>query len=272
MLGTRRYALYTPPPAAPAAAPTYDADASLYFAALTTPPTDTYKNAVNTFILARKADGSWSLFDWLVCLAAETQQASLVNMKNPAKSMSAVGAVGTEIIFTASRGWKGDAVAGYLSFGEAYAAAGNQFAQNNATAGVYCNQQNGSSSSTHMSDLEASFIKLRIVPTTGGSNETFRINDSSATVSATSTTRTGHRGMVRRDSANKHAYRNGALIASVAVASATVSAQPGILLRGATQFSPDQLAFAYSGAALSDAQMANLHTDLVTMLTVFGAN
>jgi hypothetical protein len=60
--------------------PTYDVDAEAYFARMTTQPTTTFKERVDTFIKAQKASGLWAKKKVLVLLVGETQQGSLLNM------------------------------------------------------------------------------------------------------------------------------------------------------------------------------------------------
>lgn len=60
---------------------TFDKDAISYFQRMTTPPSDSFKLRVNTFIKEQKASGLWDKKAVIVLLQAESAQAATLNMK-----------------------------------------------------------------------------------------------------------------------------------------------------------------------------------------------
>jgi hypothetical protein len=263
------------------AAASYDADVLAYVATFAVDPGVTYKNALQTCVSGLKTDGVWTILDWLLDLEAPEQEPSLKNLKNPAQTLSTVGTVGTQIIYTANPaaggtkgGWEGDGSVGYLTFGVTFDSMAN-FALDSATVGAWCNNQGaGSGAKPHVSDLHASFYRIVLNAASGGSQETFRGNDSNSGNSATSTDRKGHRTVTVDGSNSKNFYKAGAaVVTAVARTSAGVSSGNGALLcQQGTVFCADRLAAAYAGGALNATQVANLHSRLNAFLTARGSN
>ena len=250
-----------------ASPPAYDADAVALFARMTSEPDAERKGLINALIVGAKDDGWWSSLDWLTLLAAHDSQASLLNWKPGSKTLTNSGAT-----FTTDRGWTGDASSAYLSLGEAFNASGNLFSQDNASVGAWCNLQGAAGGvKPHVSDLNTTSVRVMLNAGAGGGQETFRINDATNTPPGTSASRLGHRTIVRADSANKKFSKGGSATSSYGVASVGTRSDHGCLLRSLTNYVDDRLAAFYSGGALSDTDIANIHGRLNTYLTAIGA-
>jgi hypothetical protein len=264
----RRYYTGNLAASAPAAGVSMDADTTALVARMTSAPDSTRQNLINNLIVDAKADGWWTKLDWFVALAAHDSQASLLNWKPGSKAMTTAGT----ITFDTNLGYRGDGSTGYLTFGEAYNAGGNQYALNSCSLGAYCNQQNGvAGNRVHMGDLEASLNRVRFNAASGGAAETWRLNASVNTNAPVSTTRTGHRTIVRTDSSNNHFYKGGVKTSSTQ-ASANVPTAHGSVLRALTEYCADRMAVVYFGTQLTDGDVANINTRVSTFLTAIGAN
>lgn len=96
-----------------AAGPTYSAEATAYFAAITAPLGDPLKELVDDLVASLKADSVWPLIDWLGLGPMHDEQAARVNLKNPAQ----VASIGGSPVFAAKQGYAGDNTAAYLDSG-----------------------------------------------------------------------------------------------------------------------------------------------------------
>lgn len=245
---------------------TDDVDAAAYIAALTAPPSAAERARLNALVRGLKADGVWTLIDRLNVLAAETQQAGLRDLRNPAKTLTLSGGV----TFTADRGFTGDGTTGYLDLGEPFAFTGAGFVQNSATLGIWINVQSGTVSKQPIGNIANSARSSMVAPSSG--SWLFRINDATDDVSSpTGSTRLGHRTITRTGAAVKRSFVNGALTAGLTTASVGVNTTNGVLLRNGGAYSDDRMAAFYSGAGLSDAQVAALHGRLNSYLSGKGA-
>lgn len=251
-----------------ATAPSVDAAATAYSAAMTTPLTSGRLALVSDLVVALKAASAWTPLDWLCLLAQETAQGGRVNLRNPAKILSAVNSP----IFTADRGFAGDGATSYLDFGERFDAAGNGFALNSATLGAWCNQQGASIGSKPHIGQAASPARAIINAHGGSSTVSVRINDSTNTpLDQGAFSRLGHRTAIRTDASTKRLFMGGGAAQASNVASATGNTSNGRTLAEAATFTDDRLAVVYSGGALTDAQRAALHSALSTYLAAIGA-
>lgn len=245
-----------------------DSDVAAYIAALTTPPSAAERARLNTLVRGLKADGVWALLDRLNVLAAETQQAGLRDLRNPAKTLT----VGGTITFTADRGFLGDGTSGYLDYGEAFAFTGAQFSLNSATLGIWCNAEGTGGVKTHIGNV-ANSPRSAITPRTTAGAETFLANDATGDTLMTSNgSRLGHRTFSRTGAAVKRGFFNGTRTADLTTASTAVNTANGSLLRSGTGYADDRLAAAYSGGGLTDAQVAALHARLSAYLSGKGAS
>lgn len=253
-----------------AAQPGYDVDAAAYFARMAVQESAEFKTAVNTFVINCKADGVWELLDRFYLGATNQVSNSLYCLRNAGKSFSYQGS-GT---FTPDKGWAGDGSTGYIDFGEVPNAAGNQYALDSASFGVYCNgsPETGTGNFWHLGMNGNG--RVRLTARVSGQQEGGRVNSSSDDTNIrVSTTRTGLRSASRVNNTNAKYFYGGALSADVAKASASpVSALNITLLRNDTSYCPDQIAAGFSGGGMTEAQMADLCSHITTLLTALGAN
>lgn len=252
------------------AGPSYDADALSLFAAMTVQPNDTDKGLYNDFIVGLKADGVWARPGWITIFAAHDAQAARLNIKAPSKSYSAANSPA----FTVNRGFSGDGVSSYLTMGEALTADGN-YALDNSSAGVWCNLQGSATGLRPQFGKIGSGNPATIIRghDTAGSNESYVMNDATASVARASTgSRTGFRVVSRPSAGVKRSYFNGVPTSNLAVSATGISATAHGILRHDNIYTDDRIAAAFSGAALSDAEVEALYNRLNTFLTAKGAN
>lgn len=253
----------------PASGVSYEAEASAYFAAMTSQPDDTRKGLINTLVAGLKADGVWPRLDWLCLFASHDAQSSCVNLINPAKSAAPTNSPA----FTADRGFSGDGSTSYVIFSEVMNAVGNLAVLDDASFFSYCNLQGAgvAGSGYHFSQATSSF-RAAITATSSG-NDNFRVNDTTSSTLRASTSRTGFRAGSRNSSSSKKGYYNGTLVADLTLTSTNMAGLAAQILRsGTNSYSQDRIAASGWGASLSDTQMAALHTRLHTYLTSIGAN
>jgi len=251
-------------------ASSYSAEATAYFAAMTTQPDATRKGLIDTLIVALKAGANaWSALDRFVLFASHDSQSALLDAHDPTKSASAVNSP----VFTTDRGFAGDAASSHIDFGEPGNAAGNQMTQNSASMGVWINAQGATSGLRFLAGQTGAAYRLTVTGRNTTGNETFRASDATDSVSRANTgTRLGHRTSVRPDASTKLSYLNGGNQVSVSLASTGVAATNNTVLRAGTNYSDDRAAAAYLGASLTATQVSELHTALNTYLTAIGAN
>jgi hypothetical protein len=249
----------------------YDSDAQSYFAAMSGQPDSTRKGLLNDLVVGLKADGVWPSLDWLVLLASHDEQSARLNAIIPSKAVAAINSPA----FTPNLGFTGDASSSYVVFGETLGAAGKA-TLNSATIGVWCNQTGGTLTglSSHFGRASNATPQATIRPQgSSGSSDQIALNDNNGANFRQSTgTRNGHRTAVRLDGNVKQGFFNGARVFnSTAVAVVGIANGNMSLLRNDTAYSADRLAAAYTGAGLTDALVAALHSRLSTYLTAIGA-
>ncbi|PJN95104.1 hypothetical protein CNY89_10465 [Amaricoccus sp. HAR-UPW-R2A-40] len=250
------------------AGPPLHAATAAYIAAMTMPPDATRRGHIDTLIAGLDADGDWPGIDWMVCLAAHdvvggVSQAGRLNMKNPAKSLTAVNSP----VFSAL-GVTGDGATSYLTAGETANAVGNSYSQNSACIGVWCNQQSGAAGIVaHAGNLNAA-PRMRISPGTATSSH--RINDATS-LSYNGGSRLGGRILTRTGSTTKILYKDGVEVATDTAVSDFVQAADVCALRAGTSYCDDRLAFFFYGGGLSAAAVARIHARVQTFLAAIGA-
>jgi hypothetical protein len=154
--------------------------------------------------------------------------------------------------------------------GEAWNAVGNSYALNNASVGVVVNAQ---TDATSRNILGTTTLLNTTLNTRGsGGNTAFRVNaGSNGTLATAPTSKLGHWAATRRDSANMHGFKDGALISTVAQVSSSIASGNVSVLRATTTYDNNRVSAFWWGQAMSDAQMLALHTRLATYLTAIGA-
>lgn len=252
-----------------AAAASYSAEATAYFAAMSSQPDDTRKGLIDTLIGGLKTDGIWTKLDWLLLIAAHDSQAARVNAITPSKVASVVNSP----TFTTDRGYAGDGATSYIDFGEAYNAGGNQFSQDSACAGVWINTSAATALVSQMGQVATSTGRVLIRARNSSGNETFELNNAGGDTSqANPGTRAGHRAASRTGSAVLRSFFNGTRVADLTTASTEASTGTICVLRSTASYTADRAAAAYCGSGLTDTEMGNIHTRLNTFLTAIGAN
>jgi len=250
------------------AAAAYDSDAAAYFARFSVDPGGTFKGYVNTFVLALKSAGVWSKLDHIGMFATPLSADSLLDLRDASASFS----VGGTTTFTPNRGIAGNGVDGYVGFPEALAAAGNQFTQDSASFGVYCNLQGALGTGTQVPHLGGTSSARTVYLANDTGQEIGRINQTANSTNVrVSSTRQGHRAGSRTSSTATRYFFNGAFTTAFTPASATVDAFIATLGRNGTAYVDDRFSAAWSGGSLTDAEQANLDTALHSLMTSIGA-
>jgi hypothetical protein len=204
--------------------------------------------------------------DFLFPLALNSAVAQLMNFYSPYRTATQHG--GT---LTPGSGWTGDgATFAYLVNDAGFAPSGAKFALNSASGYAYCNQQNGGTGSRpHIGgdDPNSHFWQNACGD---GTNENFQANDFAGSVSRVGADRKGMRGIDRPDAATKKAYFNGALVATVAMASGSIVGKP-CLGRLNANYSSDRFGAWGQGRSLGDAKQGTAYTAVHNFLVALGA-
>lgn len=252
--------------------PTYDSNATALFAAMPVQPSSARKQLISDAFVSLKSQGAFALLDVIHVHAGHDLSSVLLNWKNPALYPMQIF---NTVTFTTDRGLQGDAVSGYIETSYLMSGGGNQFSQDAATIGSYVNatpSDVGNNAATIGMDTTSGSLSF-IRPRDGTNSMAGRLNSSANSNSAAVTTRLGHRGLTRLDSANMQFYKDGVPLGS---ASANPSFAPQAktiqYFRLGTGYGADRLAYAYAGGKLSDAQTASVASAMLTFLTAIGAN
>lgn len=251
------------------AGPLLHAATAAYISALTTPLDATRRGHTNALIAGINADGDWPAIDWMVCFAAHdvvggVSQAGRLNMRNPAKSLTAVNSP----VFSAL-GVVGDGATSYLTGGETAGAGGNVYSRDSASLGVWCNLQSETAGIVaHAGNLNTSSPRMRVSP--GTSTSGHRLNDATS-LSYNEGVRTGGRILVRTGPTTKLLYKGGVEVASASTASEVVQGEHMCVLRSGTGYCNDRLSFWFTGGGLSAAAVARIHARVQTFLAAIGA-
>lgn len=236
----------------------YDPDAQAAFDAMTVQPATARKQLYSDFIAGLKADGLWSLIEWISLRAAHDSQAARLDLRNPSRSSSVSGAPS----FTIDKGYMGDG-ASYLTTGVVNNSAA-LFMQNSATLFSFVNVAGngpliGASSNT--------FLR-----TGTGNTQDGRVNSTTNT-STTASGPLGFAAVSRTDASTQKHYRNGQLLATGTAASASAAMNEIRFYQasGIGTFA-GRAALEGFGAGMTDAQIAALNTRVQTLISAIGAN
>lgn len=244
-----------------------DADAQAYINGYAPNSSSTFKTALNDFVVGLKADGLWSGLDWL-CVPADTSAGFLRNLRNLAKTASAVNLP----TYTAYRGFMGDGSSAHIDVNEPWSADGNNMVRDSGVEGIYINVQTNTANVAIMGNSGTTRRHL-IQARAGTGSTTVQLNSGTAAVFETNpTTKIGHKTVVRADSASLRTFVNGAFVSNPASTStSTIGVDNGTVLRSTTAYSPDRAALFYSGSAMSDSQVSAMNSRMTTFLTAIGA-
>jgi hypothetical protein len=188
----------------------YETESEAIFAAFTTPPDDTRKGHIDTFVAALKTAGVWAKLDILYVFAAADSQAAGINWKNPGTyDASQINSPA----FTADRGFASNGTSSHINTGFTPSTAGGNFSQNSAhmagrlldngtDAGSRIGGQSLSAgNSTHMETTRASF---------SGGVAVYVMCGGSQILTGASATCVAHHIASRTNSTTLTAYFNGA--------------------------------------------------------------
>jgi hypothetical protein len=236
-------------------------------AAMTGAPTADRVSLINSTIKLLKATGVWPLLDVLYVMGAHDAQAASLNWKNPGTySLAVTGSP----VFTADRGYKGDGVSGYLTAsGYDPSTAGLNYTQDSATAGAYIQAAPTTPSSF---ELAVQLGIMRLATAAAVTTLVIRANDGTG-LNTAGVYGVGHFATRRSAASVRSAWKNGASINSDATASTAMGTSFNLLANSAAASPSDaRLSMAYLGGSMPDAQMALLHSTMLTYLTAVGAN
>ncbi|HEX8414601.1 MAG TPA: hypothetical protein VF637_12065 [Sphingomicrobium sp.] len=261
LIGAIGYAGTTAATITNTAAAGYDADSTSYFAAMTVQPDTTRKGVIDALIVGLKADGVWAKLDLFYLLAAHDAQAARLNAKSPGfNTLSAINSP----VFTANRGYQGDASSAYLDAGASPAALTN-FQQNSAFMALRSRVTSfgkwaGTTGAAQSFQVDIS-----------GSSANCRLNSLSSTSGMpTSATALSPFVFSRTSSTTVDMYALGNT-ASSAATSAARSSSTVTLFRESSSYSSPQLAYYAMGGGLTAAEAASLNSRIQTYFTAVGA-
>lgn len=219
--------------------------------------------AIDGLIRALVAAGIWSRLDLLHVLAAHDPQAARLNWIGPAYELAAYNSP----IFAANRGFKGDGAAAYLdTVGYNPSGGGTRYGLNDASFGVWVLTPNSVPGGIDIYLGESRMA--RRTPT--HTDYHLRINDASTAYGPGGDVGAFF-GADRPNSATKRQYRNGTLNGAFATASTVSASYLRVLGAGSGSYSNVEVAAAFAGASLTDAQHAALYAALRTYLVTMGA-
>lgn len=253
-----------------AAAPSYSAEATAYFAAMSSQPSDARKVLINALIAGLKTDGVWSKLDLFYLLASHDAQSARVNAKTPASNTITETAT---VTFTADRGYMTDGDTGYLDTNFNPATAGGNWSRHSASLFSWVNSTTRNTPSSLATSAGNTAATITSLHRTAGDVFGGRLNASTTSAFGLVTTRVGSRCLSRTASTTTNAQVDGAESGSASVvASAALTSQNIFLLRQATRSNEcDRLACAALGGGLSGAEMTALHNRVSTYLTAIEA-
>lgn len=254
------------------APPSYSAEATAYFAAMSVQPDATRKSALDTLISSLKTGGVWAKLDWLTVHAAHDEQAARVNAVNPAQ----VASVGVAPTFTTDRGYTGNGTTQYLNTGWNASTAGGKFTQNDCSMGVWCGTDVTASGQYDLGNSNAT-----ICARSGTGSPMTAQSASGSTITLPASTSVGFTSWSRTGSTAGVAYKNGAALGT-AISSTSTTLRNAPFLIGAANTSTTGTVTAGSfstrrnqavcwGSQLSGAEQLALYNALATYMTAVGA-
>ncbi|TIO14922.1 MAG: hypothetical protein E5X86_22650 [Mesorhizobium sp.] len=249
----------------------YSAEAEALFARFTTPPTESRKALIDTFITSLKTAGVWTKLDALWVMAAADEQAARQNWKQDLYNLTAISSP----TFTADRGFTNNGSTSHLTTGFTPSTAGGQWTLDSAHLGVW-SRTNAVVAGAVMGGRTTSTTGQALMTLRSTSDVcTVRINQD-GTVSSTNTNSSGDFIARRSVAASAALYRNGAVVVSGAAVSTTLPAAAivigGINTGGVvTTSNTYELAQASLGATLSDAEITAFYNAKLTYLQAVGA-
>ncbi len=230
----------------------YDTDVQAWYDAHSTAPSPTWAGHVNTFVLGLKAGGTWTKKDRIGIFRGETEQGSLVDLKQPSKPWVTVGAPTHE----AGLGFALNTLnTQYISSGELPTASPNTYALNSAAMGVGCYADGDSGARYHLGLVTGGrfYIAARDV----GGDELVLLNGTATSILQANTgTVVGRRAASRTASNIIAGFAQGVKTLAGTAVSTTVPSGGNVTVgHNGGVFGGDSFNFAWYGAGHSDAEI-----------------
>jgi hypothetical protein len=263
----RRFAPWTPP-----TGPTYDADATAYFAAVIQNQgadlTALTKGAINDFVVSLKGGTNpWARISRLVILGNEHSIAARTDLRQPTKIWTASGAPA----FEAFKGYTGDRTAAFLTSNDLLTTE-PLMSRESVSHFVWVNSVATGTAIYQMGTTTAAYLRLQACSNAGLAN-VHSTGDGGATGPAGTTTRLGFRAGVRSNATDRQFYFDPATnveFGTTAANSAVIPALPVTLFRSNTSYGGDRLWTAGYGASLTGDQVLQLYNNLETLRAAMG--
>lgn len=214
-----------------------------------------WQDAINTLVVAAKANGYWTTADRFYVFAADVETNALINWKNP------TGTAATNVsatAFAAKQGFTGDGAADYIQ-SDLLPNAGVNYQQDNCGLAAYIRTYGsgiwiGCSAEGSLAINNSSVATLRIQSTT---------NTSGITASGTS----GLKSAVRTASNAVQAFNGSTSLGTNTTASTARSSTAFTFLRSIRGFGTDQISFGWIGASFNGTVSGAMQTDVAAFLT-----
>jgi hypothetical protein len=242
----------------------YDPAAAAFFSRLTTPPTSARKTLYNNFFKSLRTAGLLTKGDFCYLTAAADNQAARQNLLANQYNATAVSSP----TFTADQGYAGDGAAAYLDTNSVQSSFGN--AKQNSYSLFVWSRTDVAADNSYDSGVSNSNNTGVIGKTSTGSQLLCRTNSTTPTNPSVANS-LGFYGWTRTGATTGAVYKNRANVASVSSTSAALTAGSIRILGSASLFSTRQCAFAWTGAALVDAEVFALYDAVSAYLTAIGA-
>lgn len=237
-------------------------ESQAYFDACAVEPTEVRKNLLNNLIISLKDSGIWANIGSLQIYAAHTEQAGLVDLKNPLHSATNQGAT-----FTTDRGFKGNGSSTYIETGITPTSVGAS--QDDISFGVWT--KDGTDSGLMALGEETGTAVCMLYPKTGTGRIGGRISTTSSSTDSSVANRNAFTALDRSGSTQFKAYRNGSPVVTLTATSTHSPNRPLLLLRSTTGYADDKVLVFYCGTSLTGTQHTALYNALNTYLTAIGA-
>lgn len=237
-------------------------------------PDSTRKSAIDALVVRLKDGGIWSQLDFLRILAAHTQQAALINWKNPGTHDA------TEVnapTFTVDRGFAGDGATSYLNTNFTPSVDGVKYLQDDASFGAY-SRTGLATDGCYIGGYSGSLgNNAHLLHFTTQDRLVARVNQSSSDFLDISPTTYPGLIVARRSASNaQQIYKNGSSIFSNTTASNSLMTVPMFSLARnengtAGLFSNQQISADFAGAAMSAAEQLELFSAIEEYMDAVGA-
>jgi hypothetical protein len=224
----------------------------------------TEQNAVNTLVIALKADGIWTKMKAIYPMVGASAAACRQNLKSASFTGTFTGCT------FASTGITPNGTSGFMDTGFVPSA---NFTADNSSFGVYQRQNTingGTALGSQTSGNNSTRIFMFIKYDAGGTSQ---FNHNNGPTNPTITNSSGFITSNRNNINEQKAYRNGSVILNTAILESVTLSGFSIYL-GATNISatPDfysnrELSFAYIGDGLTDTESTNFYTALQAFQT-----